>query len=66
MAKYRIVAERTLVEAWTYTVEADSEQEAVDRVTECPDGRCKGIIHHDDVTVYEDAVNYVSTRLLKQ
>jgi len=43
MAQYKIMGERTLVEAWTYIVEAESEEEALEKVEDCPDGECDDI-----------------------
>jgi len=42
MPKYKIMGERTLVEAWTYIVEAEDEDQAIEMVEECPDGMCDG------------------------
>ena len=54
MPKYKVIGERTLVEAWTYIVEAGDEFEAVEKVEECPDGGCKGVQRLDDDQCYQD------------
>ena len=38
MPKYKIMGERTLVEAWSYIVVADNVDEAIEMVENCPDG----------------------------
>ena len=58
MPKYKIMGERTLVEAWTYIVTADSEDEAIEMVEECPDGYCDGIQRMDDDQCYSDDTEF--------
>ena len=58
MPKYKIIGERTLVEAWTYIVTADSEEEALEMVEECPDGLCKGIKRNQDDNCYQDDTEF--------
>ena len=58
MPKYRIKGERTLVEAWTYIVEADDEEQAIEMVEDCPDGYCDGIERLDDDQCYEDNTEF--------
>ena len=58
MPKYRIKGERTLVEAWTYIVTADSEYEALEMVEECPDGYCDGIERLQDDQCYQDDTEF--------
>ena len=58
MPKYKIMGERTLVEAWTYIVTADSEDEAIEMVEECPDGYCDGIERLDDDQCYQDDTEF--------
>ena len=58
MPKYRIKGERTLVEAWTYIVTADSEYEALEMVEECPDGLCKGVKRNQDDQCYQDDTEF--------
>ena len=58
MPKYRIKGERTLVEAWTYIVTADSEYEALEMVEECPDGYCDGITRLQDDQCYQDDTEF--------
>ena len=55
MPKYKIMGERTLVEAWTYIVEAEDEDQAIEMVEECPDGECDGIIRLQDVSYFGKA-----------
>ena len=58
MPKYKIMGERTLVEAWSYIVEADSADEAIEMVEYCPDGMCDGIKRLDDDQCYEDNTEF--------
>ena len=58
MPKYKIMGERTLVEAWTYIVEAEDEDQAIEMVEECPDGECEGITRLQDDQCYEDNTEF--------
>jgi len=58
MPKYKIMGERTLVEAWTYIVEAEDEDQAIEMVEECPDGLCEGITRLQDDQCYEDNTEF--------
>ena len=58
MPKYKIMGERTLVEAWTYIVEADNEDQAIEMVEECPDGECDGITRLQDDQCYQDDTEF--------
>ena len=58
MPKYKIMGERTLVEAWTYIVEAEDEDQAIEMVEECPDGMCDGIERLDDDQCYQDDTEF--------
>lgn len=58
MPKYKIMGERTLVEAWTYIVEAEDADQAIEMVEECPDGECDGIIRLQDDQCYEDNTEF--------
>jgi hypothetical protein len=58
MPKYKIMGERTLVEAWTYIVEAEDEDQALEMVEECPDGLCDGITRLQDDQCYEDNTEF--------
>ena len=58
MPKYKIMGERTLVEAWTYIVTAGSEEEALEMVEECSDGLCKGIKRNQDDNCYQDDTEF--------
>lgn len=58
MPKYRIMAERTLVEAWTYIVEANDEDEAIELVENCPDGECEDVTRLQDDQCYNDDIEY--------
>lgn len=58
MPKYRIKGERTLVEAWTYIVEAEDQYHAIEKVEECPDGLCDGIERLDDDQCYQDDTEF--------
>ena len=58
MPKYKIMGERTLVEAWTYIVEAEDVDQAIEMVEECPDGECEGITRLQDDQCYEDSTEF--------
>ena len=58
MPKYKIMGERTLVEAWTYIVEAEDEDQALEMVEECPDGMCDGVTRLQDDQCYEDNTEF--------
>ncbi len=58
MPKYKIMGERTLVEAWTYIVEAEDVDQAIEMVEDCPDGMCEGITRLDDDQYYEDNTEF--------
>lgn len=58
MKKFIIVAERYVEEAWTLHVEAETEEEALQIVEDCPWGDCDGVEHLGDVTSYRDEVEY--------
>ena len=58
MPKYKIMGERTLVEAWTYIVEAEDEDQAIEMVEDCPDGECDGITRLQDDQCYEDNTEF--------
>jgi hypothetical protein len=58
MGKYKIMGERTLVEAWTYIVEAESEEEALQKVEDCPDGECDDIQRLQDDQCYQDDIEF--------
>jgi len=58
MPKYKVIGERTLVEAWTYIVEAEDEFQAIEMVEECPDGLCNGIQRLDDDQCYQDDTKF--------
>ena len=58
MPKYKVMGERTLVEAWTYLVEADDEFEALEMVENCPDGECDGIKRLQDDNCYSDDTEF--------
>jgi hypothetical protein len=58
MPKYKIMGERTLVEAWTYIVEADDYETAIEMVEECPDGMCDGITRLQDDQCYQDDTEF--------
>ena len=52
------MGERFMNTAWTYTVIATSETEAIEMVENCPDGSCENITHNDDENVYTDEIEY--------
>ena len=58
MPKYKIMGERTLVEAWTYIVEADDYETAIEMVEECPDVECDGITRLQDDQCYQDDTEF--------
>jgi len=58
MPKYKIMGERTLVEAWSYIVEADDVDQAIEMVEECPDGMCDGVERLDDDQCYQDDTEF--------
>jgi hypothetical protein len=58
MPKYKIMGERTLVEAWTYIVEADDYETAIEMVEDCPDGECDGITRLQDDQCYNDDTEF--------
>lgn len=58
MPKYKIMGERTLVEAWTYIVEAEDVDQAIEMVEDCPDGLCEGITRLQDDQCYEDNTEF--------
>lgn len=66
MPKFKIMGERTLVEAWTYIVEADNADEAIEMVENCPDGLCDGIERLDDDQCYRDDTEFSFLEEIKQ
>ena len=58
MPKYKIMAERTLVEAWTYIVTANDEDEAIELVENCPDGMCEDVTRLQDDQCYNDDTEF--------
>lgn len=58
MPKYKIMGERTLVEAWTYIVTANDEDEAIEMVENCPDGECDNITRLQDDQCYNDDTEF--------
>jgi hypothetical protein len=52
------MAERTLVEAWTYIVEANDEDEAIELVENCPDGECEDVTRLQDDQCYNDDTEF--------
>jgi hypothetical protein len=64
--KFVIVAERYVEEAWTLHVEAETEEEALEKVEDCPWNDCDGVEHQDDVTSYRDEVEYRISEVLDQ
>jgi hypothetical protein len=58
MPKYKIMGERTLVEAWTYIVVADDVDEAIEMVENCPDGGCDNITRLQDDQCYNDDTEF--------
>lgn len=66
MPKYKIIGERTLVEAWTYIVTADSEDEALEMVENCPDGECENITRLQDDQCYQDDTEFSILETIKE
>ena len=66
MPKFKIMGERTLVEAWTYIVEADDADEAIEMVENCPDGYCDGIKRLDDDQCYQDDTEFSLIEEIKE
>jgi hypothetical protein len=66
MPKFKIMGERTLVEAWTYIVEADDADEAIQMVEDCPDGLCEGIERQDDDQCYDDSTEFSFLEEIKE
>ncbi len=58
MPKFKIMGERTLVEAWTYIVTADDADQAIEMVEDCPDGMCEGITRLQDDQCYQDDTEF--------
>ena len=58
MPKFKIMGERTLVETWSYIVEADDAGKAIEMVEDCPDGECDGIIRLQDDQCYQDDTEF--------
>ena len=58
MPKYKIMGERTLVEAWSYIVVADNVDEAIEMVENCPDGECDNITRLQDDQCYQDDTEF--------
>lgn len=58
MPKYKVMGERTLIEAWTYIVEADDEDQAIEMVEYCPDGLCDGVTRLQDDQCYQDDTEF--------
>ena len=66
MPKFKIMGERTLVEAWSYIVEADDADEAIQMVEDCPDGMCDGIKRLDDDQCYQDDTEFSLIEEIKE
>lgn len=66
MPKFKIMGERTLVEAWSYIVEADDADEAIQMVEDCPDGYCDGIKRLDDDQCYQDDTEFSFLEEIKE
>ena len=66
MPKFKIMGERTLVEAWSYIVEADDADEAIEMVENCPDGMCDGIERLDDDQCYQDDTEFSLIEEIKE
>ena len=60
------MGERTLVEAWSYIVEADDVDEAIQMVEDCPDGICDGIERLDDDQCYQDDTEFSLIEEIKE
>lgn len=58
MPKFEILAERTHVTAWTYIVEAEDYETAVEMIEESPDGSRKEVYRRQDDNCYEDSIEY--------
>ena len=58
MPKYRILAERSVTEAWSYVVEAEDADQALEMVWDCPDGECDGITRMQDDNVYSNDIEF--------
>ena len=58
MPKFKIMGERTLVEAWTYIVVADNVDDAIEMVENCPDGECDNITRLQDDQCYQDDTEF--------
>lgn len=58
MPKYRILGERSVTEAWTYIVEAEDADQALEMVWDCPDGGCNGIERLQDDNVYSNDIEF--------
>ena len=58
LKEYTVLATRNLETAWTYTVKAHNDDEAIEMVENCPDGYCDEVTHNDDENVYTDDINY--------
>ena len=58
MPKYKILATRSVTDAWTYVVEAADQYEALEMVENCPDGECDGIIRNQDDNCYGDDTEF--------
>ena len=66
MPKYKVMGERTLIEAWTYIVEADDEDQAIEMVEYCPDGECEGITRLQDDNCYADDTTFEVIEEIKE
>jgi hypothetical protein len=66
MPKYKIMGERTLVEAWTYIVEAKDADQAIEMVEECPDGLCERITRLQDDQCYQDDIQFSLLEEIKE
>ena len=66
MPKYKIVGERTLVEAWSYIVEAEDVDQAIEMVQDCPDGMCEGITRLQDDQCYQDETEFSFLEEIKE
>jgi hypothetical protein len=67
MPKYRIMGERTLVEAWTYHVVADNVEEAIEKIEANPDGLGDSdLVRLQDDQVYEDSIEFTFLNEIKE
>jgi hypothetical protein len=66
MPKYRILAEHSVTEAWTYIVEADDADQAIEMVQDCPEGECDGIERLQDNNVYDNDIYYEVMEEIKE